>query len=98
MNSLTKFFKNNSDLGKSLVQAAAESDRQGMQDVAVASVRSMFRDITVQEGIVESAQARIRLQRARIEALEAGNFEVKMDRKSGGPSILFTDTELNGTL
>lgn len=89
---------NYKELGPSLVKAAQEKEREATQQVVVAGVQSILKDIGNQEQIIKSATERIKKQRARIAALDKGEFTVKYDFNMAAPKVEFNDSNLNGSL
>lgn len=89
---------NYQDLGKSLVERAQEQEREQTQKLVVSGVQAILKDIAQQEGIIENAKDRIKKQKARIEALRTGKFELKYNRDILAPTVEFEDADLKGGL
>lgn len=89
---------NYKELGPSLVKAAQEKEREATQQVVIAGVQSILKDINAKEQQVIALNKQIDKQRARVEALQKGEFTVKYNFDMAAPKVEFNDSGLNGSL
>lgn len=89
VNGLVK--QGNKALGKGLIAAANAKNRENLQGQVISKVQEILVQITKQGDYIAQSEANITLLKAKLAAIEAGEFCVS----TYGNVITFTDPELN---
>lgn len=85
---------NPKELGPALIKQAQDQERESTQRVVVAGVQAIMKDIQNQKQTISNASERLLLQQKRLEALNAGEFTVEFKQEWGGPTVVFSDKDL----
>ena len=83
--------RTNQDLGKTLLEAARESRRKAFQESVVGIVENLLDSKQQIEAEIERSKGNLDLVVGRLEAIEAGGFDVDLQKHQ----IIYTDKKLN---